>query len=152
MLRLNPLSVVSLLVCCAGHLTNLSELLRRNGKGSNPMSPSFSGDVNNASSLERKSSIERSLDLGATTASLVLNMYLDGQRDDNEVIMLSELQVRGGTGSALWGFAIALCSSREEDVCTHHWPAAEVVLWKRCSVTAVGCCTGRLAGSAWCIM
>lgn len=58
------------------------------------MSPCFSNDLNNASSLERKSSIERSMDLGATTASLVLNMYLEGQRDDNEAIMLSDLQVR----------------------------------------------------------
>lgn len=75
-----------------GHLTNLSELVRRNGKGS-PKSPGYSADINNASSLERKSSIERSMDLGATTASLVLNMYLDEQQDGNEVIMLSELQV-----------------------------------------------------------
>jgi hypothetical protein len=82
----------SAVIVFSGHLTNLSELLRRNGKGSNPASPSYSGDVNNASTLERKSSIERSLDLGATTASLVLNLYLDGQRDDEEVIMLSELQ------------------------------------------------------------
>lgn len=86
--------------CCAGHLTNLSELLRRNGKASSsPVSPSYSADLNNdTSSLERKSSIERSLDVGAATASLVLGMYLDGQRDDNEVIMLSELQV-GGQGN-----------------------------------------------------
>lgn len=90
---------------CAGHLTNLSELLRRNGKGSNPASPTYSGDVNNASTLERKSSIERSLDLGATTASLVLNLYLEGQRDDEEVIMLSELQVwvSGGCCEQLFG-------------------------------------------------
>jgi hypothetical protein len=83
--------------CPAGHLTNLSELLRRNGKNGSPKSPSYSSDLNNngAAGLERKSSIERSLDLGATTASLVLNMYLDGQHDSNEVIMLSELQVRG---------------------------------------------------------
>jgi len=83
------------------------------------VSPSYSGDINNASSLERKSSIERSLDLGATTASLVLNMYLEGQHDSNEIIMLSELQVRltaataQSTWAALSGFAgmlIAQCA------------------------------------------
>lgn len=89
--------------CCAGHLTNLSELLRRNGKGSSPVSPSYSADLNNGASLERKSSIERSLDVGAATASLVLGMYLDGQRDDNEVIMLSELQVGAQSNRTGWG-------------------------------------------------
>lgn len=82
----------SAVIVFSGHLTNLSELLRRNGKASSPVSPSYSSDLNNGASLERKSSIERSLDVGAATASVVLDMYLDGQRDDNEVIMLSELQ------------------------------------------------------------
>jgi glutamine phosphoribosylpyrophosphate amidotransferase len=83
----------SAVIVFSGHLTNLSELLRRNGKGGGPASPSCSSDYNNASSsLERKSSIERSLDLGAATASLVLNMYMDGQPGGNEIIMLSELQ------------------------------------------------------------
>lgn len=72
------------------------------------MSPSYSGDINNASSLERKSSIERSLDLGATTASLVLNMYLEGQHDGNEIIMLSELQVRLTAATAHCGLACLL--------------------------------------------
>jgi hypothetical protein len=60
------------------------------------VSPRFAGDPNNAfasSSLERKGSIERSLDLGAMTASTVLGLYLDGQQEGNELIMLSELQV-----------------------------------------------------------
>lgn len=106
------LSVLVSCALCAGHLTNLSELLRRNGKGGGPASPSYSSDYNNASaSLERKSSIERSLDLGAATASLVLNMYMDGQHDGNEIIMLSELQVRLGlilsiAGCSEKGFAV----------------------------------------------
>jgi hypothetical protein len=110
---------------CAGHLTNLSELLRRNGKGSNPASPSYSGDVNNASTLERKSSIERSLDLGASTASLVLNMYLDGQHDGNEIIMLSELQVRlMPCWMLLDGRATASCGSK----CATHLQATAIDL------------------------
>jgi hypothetical protein len=82
----------------AGCLHNLSELARRRNnrpaRGS-AVSPRFAGDPNNAfaSSLERKGSIERSLDLGAMTASTVLGLYLDGQQEGNELIMLSELQV-----------------------------------------------------------
>eukprot|EP00775_Hariotina_reticulata_P006219 gene6219-6456_t len=76
----------------SGFLQNLSEISRRVGAGrSGPSTPRFS-DPNNASSLERKSSIERSRDLGALTASAVLQMYLDGREDGDELIMLSELQ------------------------------------------------------------
>lgn len=82
----------------AGCLHNLSELARRRSKRSarsSAASPHFAADPNNAfpSSLERKSSIERSMDLGAMTASTVLGLYLDGQQEGNELIMLSELQV-----------------------------------------------------------
>ena len=35
----------------------------------------------------------KSMDLGAMTASTVLGLYLDGQQEGNELIMLSELQV-----------------------------------------------------------
>jgi hypothetical protein len=82
----------------AGCLHNLSELARRRSNRSarsSAASPRFAADPNNAfaSSLERKGSIERSMDLGAMTASTVLGLYLDGQQEGNELIMLSELQV-----------------------------------------------------------
>ena len=48
--------------------------------------------VNEAYSLERKSSIERSMDVGALTASVVLELY-QNQKEGEELIMLSELQV-----------------------------------------------------------
>lgn len=41
-------------------------------------------------SLARQGSIERSLDIGVMTASVVLSMY---QHDNNELVLLSELQV-----------------------------------------------------------
>lgn len=88
----------SAVVVFSGHLTNLTELSRRAASSADSNSggsPARSGDVNNSgggASLERKSSIERSLDLGATTAALVLSMYQAGQAEGNEVIMLSELQ------------------------------------------------------------
>jgi hypothetical protein len=90
----------SAVVVFSGYLTNLPELSRRSalsggsGSGSARASPSASADANNGHTLERKSSIERSMDLGAATARLVLALYQAGQADGNEVIMLSELQVR----------------------------------------------------------
>ncbi|WIA11434.1 hypothetical protein OEZ85_011551 [Tetradesmus obliquus] len=87
----------SAVIVFSGCLHNLSELARRRSKRSarsSAASPHFAADPNNAfaSSLERKSSIERSMDLGAMTASTVLGLYLDGQQEGNELIMLSELQ------------------------------------------------------------
>lgn len=89
----------SAVVVFSGCLTNLAELSRRNGGGpggprGGSASPSrFGGDLNN-STLERKSSIERSLDIGVSTARLVLELYQQqaAQREGDEVIMLSELQ------------------------------------------------------------
>lgn len=82
------------LVLHVGSLQNLSELSRRGARqGRRSCSPAYT-DYNNGPALERKSSIERSLDVGQLTASTVLNMYLEGQQEGNELIMLSELQVR----------------------------------------------------------
>eukprot|EP00878_Enallax_costatus_P001544 GHUV01001695.1.p1 GENE.GHUV01001695.1~~GHUV01001695.1.p1 ORF type:complete len:338 (+),score=71.75 GHUV01001695.1:200-1213(+) len=85
----------SAVIVFSGSLQNLSELTRRGPRpmGRRSSSPIYS-DYNNATSasLERKSSIERSLDVGQLTASTVLNMYLEGQQEGNELIMLSELQ------------------------------------------------------------
>lgn len=84
---------------CTGALQNLTELSRRlGGRGlSRDADPNNSG----GGSLERKGSIERSLDLGATTASLVLQLYLAANQDgtDAHCILLSELQVSQATGT-----------------------------------------------------
>jgi hypothetical protein len=40
------------------------------------------------------------MDLGAMTASTVLGLYLDGQQEGNELIMLSELQVTCAAAAA----------------------------------------------------
>eukprot|EP00882_Tetradesmus_deserticola_P002878 GHRQ01003060.1.p1 GENE.GHRQ01003060.1~~GHRQ01003060.1.p1 ORF type:complete len:363 (+),score=129.77 GHRQ01003060.1:132-1220(+) len=87
----------SAVIVFSGCLHNLPELARRRSNHSarsHAASPRFSADPNNApaSSLERKSSIERCMDLGAMTASTVLGLYLDGQQEGDELIMLSELQ------------------------------------------------------------
>ncbi|KAF6253592.1 hypothetical protein COO60DRAFT_1703730 [Scenedesmus sp. NREL 46B-D3] len=87
----------SAVIVFSGCLHNLSELARRRSNHSarsSAASPRFAADPNNAfaSGLERKGSIERSMDLGAMTASTVLGLYLDGQQEGNELIMLSELQ------------------------------------------------------------
>lgn len=101
-------------ILLAGSLQNLSELSRRSPKQSRrSCSPAYA-DYNNAPPLERKSSIERSLDLGQLTASTVLNMYLEGQQEGNELIMLSELQVRfecGATASVFAGGGASWCMS-----------------------------------------
>lgn len=92
----------SAVIVFTGYLSNLQELSRRGPyrtSGSSPRSP-HNNTYNNsnggaslptASSLERRSSIERSLDIGALTASTVLGLY-QAQKEGGELIMLSELQ------------------------------------------------------------
>lgn len=69
-------------------------------------------DPNNAPTLERRSSIERSLDLGQLTASTVLSMYLEGQDEGNELIMLSELQVQVALGQLQMWLSQLVCLCR----------------------------------------
>jgi hypothetical protein len=81
----------SAVICFSGYLSNLQELARAYSGNRSPKSP-VARMVNEAYSLERKSSIERSMDVGALTASVVLELY-QTQKEGQELIMLSELQV-----------------------------------------------------------
>lgn len=58
------------------------------------------------------------MDLGAMTASTVLGMYLDGQEEGNELIMLSELQV--GSVPWCWVCCAVLCADDTTWCC--FWP------------------------------
>jgi len=80
----------SAVICFSGYLSNLQELARGYSGSRSPKSP-VAKMVNEAYSLERKSSIERSMDVGALTASVVLELY-QNQKEGEELIMLSELQ------------------------------------------------------------
>lgn len=93
----------SAVIAFVGHLLNLQELSyryrspvstpkRTSGADSNnlpPCSPSaFAAMAMAGGSMARQGSIERSLDVGALTAKVVLSMY----QHDNELLLLSELQ------------------------------------------------------------
>ncbi|KAF8070906.1 CDCA7L [Scenedesmus sp. PABB004] len=81
----------------SGALRNLSELAGSLARRRASPRGAAAADANNglpAPSLERKSSIERSLDLGALTARTVLRLYLDaglGADGDGAALLLSEL-------------------------------------------------------------
>lgn len=80
----------SAVICFSGYLSNLQELSRLYAGNKSPKSPA-ARMVTEGYSLERKSSIERSMDVGAVTASVVLDLYQE-QKEGGELIVLSELQ------------------------------------------------------------
>lgn len=84
----------SAVICFTGYLTNLKELAHDHHTTSADVRRPALADYlgGGPCSLARQSSIERSLDAGALTASVVLHMYTE-DKACNEVLLLSELQV-----------------------------------------------------------